>query len=47
MTKKYSNNLSEIKFDPIEIAFEKIDTVYPNLKSIQNIESNLEYLLDT
>ena len=47
MTQKDTNNLSEIKFYPIEIAFEKIDTVYPALKSIQNIESNLEYLLDT
>jgi hypothetical protein len=36
MTQKDTNNLSEIKFDPIEIAFEQIDTVYPALKSIQN-----------
>jgi len=47
MTKKYSNNLIEINFDPIEIAFEQIDSVYPALKGIQNVESNLEYLLDT
>lgn len=47
MAKKNSDFYGEINVELYEIIFEKIESVYPDLKNYLAIESNLEYLLDS